>query len=701
MPARESEAGPRWQLGTPIVTAATWLSVLAAVPLRLFFFAGYGLGDDHIFAHTPLRVLETGGLDFADFRTNRLLLVVPQVLAFLMLPVNDFSFVLPVLVYAFGTHAMSVLLVRDVMGARAALFTSLLFLASPFESLASTSFALDYGVAFYSVASAWSCQRGLRDGRAAPMVLAAALLVCAFLVKFSAVLLVPVAAVATLSSLRRGRRWREWLVFWGAFLAAIGLVSGAFALAAGDPLQWLRARAYPAFGHDVTNMLGRVFAQYPRYVLWKDPDYGVWMFGWTGLLGIAGMAAAAALGTARLGIPGTGLVLLGLFYALLFNFAPHKVDFARYYSHPRIFRYLAQVAPCIYVASAFALDALWRRSGLAARVVAAGALAVACGFGLAQMPSVTEPSRDPGADGRALSRFFRADPPRRAITIHGDEWNCARLADMNYPESRRWRFDCRSFVGSEEKRVFLEAIDHGYVVTGGGALAWYSLRPWVLNLTELGFVPGPDWELLMERPAPVKPWRIEPLRVWRVRDALERVVVDIPDARFEACLRARVSPLRPEDGLGRDQPITARLARHVTTIECLDAGIGEATGLDAFVNTTVLNLAGNALTAIDVGALTRLEVLVLGVNALERVTGLGRLESLRLLWLGRNRLEAVDVSGLRNLEDLRVDGNRLTSLRGLGDSGRLKTIFLGENPSLDCEALELPRDLLAQSGCQG
>ena len=696
MPDPAPAAEPRRPSVPRIVTVCTWLAVLAAIPLRLFFFAGYGLGDDYIFVYTPLRALETGRLDFTDFRTNPLLMVIPQVLAFLLLPVDDFSFVLPVFLYALGTHVMSVLLVRDVMGARAALFTSLLFLASPFESLASTSFSLDYGLAFYSVACAWSCHRGLRHGRSAPMALAGVLLACAFLVKFAAVLLVPVVGLATLAG---WRQWRRWLVFWGAFVMALGLVSVAFAVLAGDPLQWLHARAYPAFGHDVTSMLGRVLAQYPRYVLWKDPDYGLWLFGWTGMLGIAGMIAAVVLAAARRNAPGRGLVLLGLFYVLLFNFAPHKVDFTHYFSHPRIFRYLAQVAPCLYVGGTFVLDALWRRGAVAGKIVAGGVLAVVCGFGLAQMSTVTEPSWDPGADGRALSRLFRDDPPRGPIAIHGDQWNCDRLSDMNFPESRRWRFDCHSFLQSEEKRTFLEAIDHGYVITGGGALAWYSLRPWVLNLTELGFVPGPDWELVMERPAPVRPWRTEPLRVWRVRDALDRVAVNVVDAQLEACLRARVSPLRPEDGLGRDQPITARLARYVTTVECPDADIRDASGLEAFVNTTVLNLAGNALTSIDVGALTRLEVLIVGINTLEGVTGLGRLESLRLLWLGRNRLETVDVSGLRNLEDLRLDGNRLKSIYGLGDCAGLKTVFLGENPGLDCAALGLPPALLAQSGC--
>jgi hypothetical protein len=527
------------------------------------------------------------------------------------------------------------------------------------------------------------------------MALGGVALACAFFVKFAAALLIPIAGIATIAS---WRQWRGWLAFWGAFAVAMGAASGVFAVAAGEPLQWLRERAYPAFGHDVTHQLGRVLAIYPRYVLWTDPDHGVWMFGATGILGLAGMIVAAVAAARGSRLAGGGLVLLGLGYVLLFNFAPHKLDLTRFYSHPRIFRYLAQVSPFLYLGAAFATDQLWRRGG-AARVAGGLLLAACCAFGLQQMPAVTAPSRDPGADGLALSRFFREQLPAGPVVVHGDQWNCNRLRYMNVPESRHWIFDCRDFLEPGSKRAFLETIDHGYVVTGGGALDWYSLHPWVLNLSEAGFTPGAGWTLLTEREAPVTAWRAEPLRIWKVRDALGDTALRIADPAFEACLRARVRPFRPQDGLDSDQPITIRLAGYATSIECPDAGIREVGAFEAFPRVTVLNLAGNRLTTIDVEALARLEVLILGINELERVSGLSGLERLRMLWLGHNRLEAIDLSGLRALEDLRLDRNRLTRLTGAADLVRLETLYLGGNPDLDCDALGLPPELVARSGC--
>lgn len=739
-----------------------WVAFVLAVPTRLYYFSGYGLGDDHIFAATPLRVLQTGSLDFADFRTNRLMLLIPQVLAFLALPVNDFSFVLPILVFALGTHALCLLFVREFAGERAAFFTSLLFLTSPYESLASTTFSMDYVLTFYSTACAWSCYRGYATGSLRAMILGGVFLASCFLAKAAAILLIPVLGLAALCTLRQ---WRRWLAFWGAFSAAMAAVSLAFWLVADDPLQWLTQRAYPfPGGHDVTGMLAAVLSAYPRYILWTDPDHGVWMFGGTGLLGMAGLLVGAGVWFARRWLPRvlslkwlatsvpyrasrpasaattdadvrrklastsigeegssipavghgparavtadtaentSGLLTLFLVYLLVFNFTPHKLDFTGFFSHPRIFRYLAQVAPCLYVAAAVLADMLWCCQRRAGAVAAAVLMVGTCAFGLYQMPLVTAPSRDSGQDGRALSRFFREQPPSARTTINGDAWNCQRLQQMNYPASRRWSYRCRDFLTSTEKLEFLQTIDHGYVITGGAALDWYSLHPWVLNLSELGFQPPSGWQLLMERPAPVTPWRTEPLRIWRVADALERSLRAIPDPRFEACLRQRVQPLRLEDGVAPDQPITERLARLVTTLECNDAGIQDASGLEAFVNVEVLNLAGNVLRTVDVSQLTRLRILILGINELETVDGLPNLHDLTLLWLGHNKLESVDVRGLENLRDLRVDGNRLRRLEGGGDLVQLESLFLGGNPHLDCASLGFPEALVERSGCLG
>lgn len=676
----------------PFVWKLAWLVFALAVPARLYFFSGYGLGDDHFFAGPPLHFLDTGTLNLADYRTNRPLLIIPQVLAFWLLRVNDFSFVLPIFLSSLATHAVSLFFVRDCLGERAALVTSLLFLTCPFETLTATAFVPDCILAFYSVACVWSCYRGYRTVSHRAMLLGGLLLACAFLTKISAILMTPVIGLTTLLT---WRKWNVWVTFWASFVVAIVAAAVAFWLLAGDPVQRFTQRPW---GYDVTQILYGVLAAYPRYLFWRHIETGHWMFGWTGLAGLAGMLVALCRVIARRSDERDVLIVLFSIYLLLFNFTPHRLDFSAYYSHPRIFRYLAQISPFVYVAAAFLGEVLYAHAKVG-RITAGVMTAVLCGFGAYQTPAVTEPSWDPNADGRALSGFLRENPALTVTTINGDEWNCQRLQDMNHAQASRWRFNCEWFSDDAEKREFLTAIDHGYVITGGGSLAWYSNRPWVLNLSELGFEPPAEWRLLREIEAPVKRWRKEPLRIWRVEHALDGVRVTLRDPKFEKCLRERVHPLRPQEGLALDRPVTRRLARLVRTIECQDSGISDATGLAEFTNLKTLNLGGNALTAVDVSALRKLEVLILGHNQLVSVTGIPRLQELRLLWLGYNRLESVDVSGLARLEDLRLDRNRLVNLTGTGDLTDLRWLFLSGNPGLDCDALRLPRALLAASGC--
>jgi hypothetical protein len=139
------------------------------------------------------------------------------------------------------------------------------------------------------------------------------------------------------------------------------------------------------------------------------------------------------------------------------------------------------------------------------------------GFGLWEAPRVSEPSWDSNRDGRALCRFFHDHAPAAAI-VQSDYWQCYRLEDINFDQ--HFVFRCPLAPTREEKERLFSNIHEGYVVTGGGHVAWYSGREWALDLSAApGFTPPPSWYLLFEYDRPTRPWRHEPLRVWRVDEA--------------------------------------------------------------------------------------------------------------------------------------------------------------------------------------
>jgi hypothetical protein len=671
-----------------------WVAIVAAIPLRLYFFYGYGLGDDMNFATTPINVVESGRLDFHDHHTDRPLMLLPQVLAFWLLPVGDFSFVLPILVFALATQIVTMGFVRELLGEGAAAAVSLLFLATPFETLVATSFVPDCILGFYSVACVWACYHGFVRRRVGAMALGGVLLVCTLFVKSAATLLFPVFGLATLC----GRRFpRGWAALWTACAMGLAGMCAVYWALAGDPLHWWMHRAAPPWGHDVTDQLAWTLSVYPKYLYGHDPDFGGWMFGITAQLGLLGAMIATGVAFRRREPPAV-TVALGLLYLLLVNFMPHKIDLTAYYSHPRIFRYLAQVAPFVYVGAAFLVAWLAGRGG-PGRMLAGVVTILAVGFGLYQTPRATEPSWDSNADGRAVSEFFRRRGPAPGAAIHCDFWYCERLHDMHYPESKEWRFDSFTSSDADAKTAFLERIEDGYVITGGAGLAWYSTREWLFNLGEMDFLPPADWTLLYERVGSPRRWRREPLRIWYVGDARQDEPLFIPDPGLRACLRDHVAALRTADGAGRPAPLTRRLARRAVNLECEDYDIMDIAGLEHATEVKVINLAHNHLRTIDLSPFKKAKLIILGVNGLEQVTGLGRLGALETLWLGGNRLRAVDLRGLARLKDLRLDENRLERLDGTGELANLELLLLGTNPDLDCRKLAFPPAVLAKSRC--
>jgi 4-amino-4-deoxy-L-arabinose transferase-like glycosyltransferase len=486
-----------------------WVCLALAVPLRLAFFAGLGLGDDpseSISIHNFARDLRLDPRDFMDYRVVNIIM---RGLLYRLFSPNELAFVLPILAFALGTHAVTLVLAGELLGPRAAALTSIVFLVTPYETLASTANVPDYFHAFFGMAAVLAVVRGYRSGSGWWMGLGALAVALALLNRLLAFLFLPAFAVGTIAT---ATRWRRWIPFWGMLAVLIGLVCLWDFFYSGQPFRWIVFNsAGTGGGYDVTAILGHVLMVYPRYVFGLD-DYGNRMFGLTGWCAAVGAAWALVRLLRGRGGVAEGVVVLAFFvFGACFEFVPHKFSLTAYWSHPRIFRYLASVAPVLYLAGGYGLDRLWRLRA----PLGAGACAAIVAAGLYWTPRVTEPLVDANGDVRHLVRFMRAQPSD--VPVYSDYWHILQVWSGVWPVPR---IESVSETTKEAKLHFLEEIPPGVlVVTGGATLPWYSSLDLIVNLSQLGFAVPPTWHLVDEYVRPMRPWRIEPLRVWRVAPA--------------------------------------------------------------------------------------------------------------------------------------------------------------------------------------
>jgi 4-amino-4-deoxy-L-arabinose transferase-like glycosyltransferase len=485
---------------------AAWVLLALAVPLRLVFFAGFGLGDDPSEAVSIASFARTLRLDPHDFMHYRVVNVVVRGLLWRAFPGSELAFVLPVLGAALATHAVTVVIARDLSGARAACFTSALALVTPYETLVATANVPDWFHAFFGTLAAWSALRGYRRADGRWMALGGAAVVVALLNRLMALILVPTFAVATLATLPR---WRRWVGFWGTIVVLVGVVCAWDRWYSGEAFRWIVFNsAAGGGGYDVTSMLGQVLRVYPRYVFGWD-DHGNSMFGLTGWCAALGATLAVGRLVLRRGGTAEGVLVIAFFvFGGLFELLPHKLSLTAYWSHPRIFRYLAPVAPVLYLCGGYLLDALWRVRRAVGGVVTAAVVLV----GLWWTPRVAEPLVDANRDVRHLVAVLRTQPSD--VPVYSDYWHVWLVWSRVWPVPPLHQVLPNS---QDEKVRFLAAVPpDALVVTGGATLPWYSGIELIVNLSTLHFTVPPTWRLVDEFDGPRRPWRIEPLRVWRV-----------------------------------------------------------------------------------------------------------------------------------------------------------------------------------------
>jgi len=387
-----------------------------ACALRVVFFSGFVLCDDreefwiavHASAYGPV-LSDQFQLRFGIWLFNAA--------AFKLFGVSEFAFFAPtVLMSASLGVAGYAILVRWGYALLPAFAAALMIAAAPFEVLLGTLRAND-------VILAWLVGLALAalivlDSRPVWQGLAVTLFGwLAFYVKLWVVYFLPVLGLHYLLETWRRGRWRGGVVFALASLVLHGATCAFWKRRTGTwlPFLWHHAATYPVRPED----LSRVFRIYPDLLL-HGSELGTTLFGSVPYLVVLGLALKlAGTGARRLGVPyrmdARDWALFGCYasFLLLLNFFPNSFTFDRYYSVPRIFRYLAPLSfPMTLHLAKMVLDLVPARAGW----LSLAALLALTGSNLRQSAQATAPGRAYRARLMAIVRDVRERRPPMLVT---------------------------------------------------------------------------------------------------------------------------------------------------------------------------------------------------------------------------------------------------------------------------------------------
>ncbi|WP_179318707.1 T9SS type A sorting domain-containing protein [Winogradskyella helgolandensis] len=147
----------------------------------------------------------------------------------------------------------------------------------------------------------------------------------------------------------------------------------------------------------------------------------------------------------------------------------------------------------------------------------------------------------------------------------------------------------------------------------------------------------------------------------------------IPDMAFEQAL---IDQSIDSDGILNGEVLTSDISS-LTTLNVMDSGISDLTGIEDFVNLTSLRADINELTSIDVSNNTNLTSLIVTSNQLTSID-VSNNTGLTFLALAFNQLTNLDVSNNTNLITLGVSYNELTTI-DLSNNINLEEVIIFNN----------------------
>jgi hypothetical protein len=497
----------------PLLDATDAVLIIAitvvGMGLRLWWFSGYGLGDDVLIRHATAWFLDSGLPPGANYG-YRFAWWGPTVLAAAVLGVREWAVVLPTVLSATVAFPLIYALGSAFWGRAGGVLAGLLLIPMPLDFAWSTMVTPDVVCSVLILACMLAIVRAAAfqttAARRRLLAVAAVTAWLAFHVKISAGLMgLPILATFWIHRRALGR---DLAVFFGVSLVLFGMTAfTAFALT-GDAIfpytsevvaQGLRAPD-AAQWHRLT---WPVFMHFPRAVFGAD-QYGNVLFGGYPYLVLAAALLARPLGL-RLGAPELWWWLVVLALGLQFNLQRAGGEWVAGFRNVRHLHGLVHPLVLLVAGTLVQLRARWRP---AFAVALTGILA----FGTWQSIKTATLTHVSFADRRAVCRKLLTLPPKPIYSDFQIETGCAIE-----PGGVKLEVIKVASLPSPERRARIAALGDVYVVTGGGREPHYGCIDCIPLERELD---PKAWRLVFEGPKGPPPtvWRAEPVRIWERRE---------------------------------------------------------------------------------------------------------------------------------------------------------------------------------------
>jgi len=495
-----------------------------ACALRVVFFSGFVLCDDFQELSTAMYVLAHGPV-LSDQFELRFGVWLFNVAAFKLFGISEFGFFVPTVLMSASLGLVGyAILVRWGYAVLPAFAAALMIAAAPFDVLLG-------GLRANDVILAWLVGLAIAalvvlDERPVWQGLAVAL--CGWLgfyVKLWIVYFLPVLGVHYLVEAWRRGRWRGAIVFALASLVLHGATCAFWKWRMGYwlPFIWQHAATYPVTPGD----LARVLRIYPDLLL-HGSEYGTTLFGSVPYLVALGLTLKLVGTVARRFGVGCRMdardwALFGCYatFFLLLNFFPNSLAFDRYYSPPRIFRYLAPLSfPMTLHLAKMVLDLSPARAGWLGVV----ALLALTGWNLHQTVEAAAPSRAYRAKLMAVVRDVRERRPPMLVAEFWISYFLAKVYLRDLAREIQVMPPIRTYVARDYdawlQRRQSELLPGPLLLTGFGSCVHYGAHRDLFRLALFQSGLHPAWKVLKDfGPLAYVP-QPEPVRLWELTEPI-------------------------------------------------------------------------------------------------------------------------------------------------------------------------------------